>query len=137
MSTFEDRLRRELPALADALRAARSDRLRETVDTAPAASGVVAGLHPQPVGACRAVTAGWYHSCAIAADDTIVCWGDNDWGQIDAPVGVHKAVDRESVPEQSDLWGTSNPRPNDAFVSAADPGLGILPGSPDESVNPV
>ena len=42
----------------------------------------------------------------------------------------------ESVPEQSDLWGTSNPRPNDAFVSAGDPGLGILPGSPDESGMP-
>ena len=39
----------------------------------------------------------------------------------------------ESVPEQSDLWGTSNPRPNDAFGTTADPGLGILPGSPEEA----
>ncbi|MYB28529.1 MAG: oxidoreductase [Acidimicrobiaceae bacterium] len=39
----------------------------------------------------------------------------------------------ESVPEQSDLWGTSNPRPNDAFGATADPGLGILPGSPEEA----
>ena len=39
----------------------------------------------------------------------------------------------ESVPEQADLWGTSNPRPNDAFGTTADPGLGILPGSPDEA----
>ena len=39
----------------------------------------------------------------------------------------------ESVPEQSDLWGTSNPRPNDAFGATADPGLGILPGSPQEA----
>ena len=39
----------------------------------------------------------------------------------------------ESVPEQSDLWGTSNPRPNDAFGTIPDPGLGILPGSPQEA----
>lgn len=39
----------------------------------------------------------------------------------------------ESVPEQSDLWGTSNPRPDDAFGTTADPGLGILPGSPQEA----
>ncbi len=39
----------------------------------------------------------------------------------------------ESVPEQSDLWGTSNPRPNDAFGATADPGLGILPNSPEET----
>jgi catechol 2,3-dioxygenase-like lactoylglutathione lyase family enzyme len=38
----------------------------------------------------------------------------------------------QSVPEQADLWGTSNPRPNDAFGAVADPGLGILPGSPEE-----
>ena len=38
-----------------------------------------------------------------------------------------------SVPEQSDLWGTANPRPNDAFIAPADPGLGILPGSPHEA----
>ena len=39
----------------------------------------------------------------------------------------------ESLPEQADLWGTSNPRPNDAFGATADPGLGILPGSPEEA----
>ena len=37
-----------------------------------------------------------------------------------------------SVPEQSDLWGTSNPRPNDAFLTPTDPGLGLLPGAPGE-----
>ena len=39
----------------------------------------------------------------------------------------------ESVPEQSDLWGTSNPRPNSEFAGPADPGLGILPNTPAES----
>ena len=37
-------------------------------------------------GAYRAVSAGWGHSCAIrSADGTIVCWGDNEYGQSDAP----------------------------------------------------
>lgn len=39
----------------------------------------------------------------------------------------------QSVPEQSDLWGTSNPRPNDAFGTTPDPGLGILPNTPLEA----
>ena len=38
----------------------------------------------------------------------------------------------QSTPEQSDLWGTSNPRPNEAFLTPADPGLGTVPGSPGE-----
>lgn len=38
----------------------------------------------------------------------------------------------QSVPEQSDLWGTSNPRPNDVFLTPTDPGLGVVPGAPGE-----
>lgn len=38
----------------------------------------------------------------------------------------------QSVPEQSDIWGTSNPRPNAEFVGQRDPGLGIVPGGPGE-----
>lgn len=37
-----------------------------------------------------------------------------------------------SAPEQSDLWGTSNPRPRDEFVGRRDPGLGIVPGGAGE-----
>ena len=32
------------------------------------------------------------HSCAVAADDTLACWGSNEFGQADAPVGTYKAV---------------------------------------------
>jgi len=28
------------------------------------------------------------HSCAIRADQTIACWGDNEFGESDAPSGV-------------------------------------------------
>ena len=38
------------------------------------------------------VSAGDSHSCAVATDDTITCWGDNGWGQADAPTGTYKAV---------------------------------------------
>ena len=39
-----------------------------------------------------AITAGSEHSCAIAPDATIDCWGSNDWGQTDAPDGLFTAI---------------------------------------------
>jgi catechol 2,3-dioxygenase-like lactoylglutathione lyase family enzyme len=33
----------------------------------------------------------------------------------------------ESVPEQSDMWGTANPRPGEAFIGRPDPGTGDPP----------
>ena len=38
------------------------------------------------------VAVGRSHSCAIRADQTIACWGDNRYGQIDAPVGHFTAI---------------------------------------------
>ena len=43
-------------------------------------------------GAYKAVAIGSGHSCAIATDHTIVCWGNNDAGQADAPSGTFEAV---------------------------------------------
>ena len=40
----------------------------------------------------EAVTTSREHSCGLRTDDTIVCWGYNDWGQADAPGGRFKAV---------------------------------------------
>ena len=40
----------------------------------------------------KAVTAGKNHSCAIATDDTITCWGANWEGEVDAPAGTYKTV---------------------------------------------
>ena len=40
----------------------------------------------------EAVTAGSYHSCAIAADRSITCWGSNNFGQAGAPAGTYKAI---------------------------------------------
>ncbi len=59
-----------------------------------------------------------------------ICEFTTELKVVDSPDWV--ASTWQSVPEQSDLWGTSNPRPNDAFRGVPDPGLGILPGSPEE-----
>ena len=45
-----------------------------------------------PSGTFKIVTAGSYHSCAVRTDDTITCWGRNDYGQTDAPSGTFKTV---------------------------------------------
>ncbi|WP_420432635.1 Ig-like domain-containing protein [Candidatus Poriferisocius sp.] len=39
-----------------------------------------------------AIAIGAFHSCAIATDQTINCWGNNDRGQTDAPDGKHTAI---------------------------------------------
>ncbi len=58
-----------------------------------------------------------------------VCEFTTELMAVDSPDWVVRTW--EAVPEQSDLWGTSNPRPR-AFGASGDPGLGIVPGSPEE-----
>jgi alpha-tubulin suppressor-like RCC1 family protein len=56
-------------------------------------------------GAAIAVTAGSVHSCALLADSTVQCWGDNTWGQLGSgdfepsrlPVAVSGLVDAVAV----------------------------------------
>ncbi len=45
-----------------------------------------------------AVTAGDAHSCALRTDGTITCWGNNEWGQADAPGGSFSAVTAGGAP---------------------------------------
>ena len=40
----------------------------------------------------KTVSAGGWHSCGVRADDTITCWGNNEYGQADAPAGAFKTV---------------------------------------------
>ena len=30
----------------------------------------------------KSLVAGWYHTCAVLNDDTVKCWGSNDYGQL-------------------------------------------------------
>ena len=46
----------------------------------------------QPAGGFIAISAGGFHSCAIRADNTAVCWGDNRFGKADAPPGQYTAI---------------------------------------------
>ena len=39
-----------------------------------------------------AVDAGSEHTCGLRTDNTIVCWGNNGWGQTEAPDGQYQAV---------------------------------------------
>ena len=39
-----------------------------------------------------AVSTARWHSCALRSDAAIVCWGDNEDGQTDAPAGAYIAV---------------------------------------------
>ena len=40
----------------------------------------------------KAVSAGGTHNCGIRTNDTITCWGSNNFGKADAPAGGFKAV---------------------------------------------
>jgi hypothetical protein len=44
------------------------------------------GLVDEDCGAAQ-VSAGWYHSCAVEDSGELQCWGDNRYGQLDAPEG--------------------------------------------------
>lgn len=52
-------------------------------------ANVATALHP--CGA-KAVAAGYSHCVAIAADNTVVVWGDNDYGQLNVPNGLSDVV---------------------------------------------
>ena len=40
----------------------------------------------------QTVSAGSWHSCGLRAGGRVICWGRNDYGQSDVPVGVFQAV---------------------------------------------
>ena len=49
-----------------------------------------------PRGTFKAVAAGARHSCGVRINGTITCWGDNTYGQTEAPAGKFTAVDSGS-----------------------------------------
>ena len=42
--------------------------------------------------AYQTVSAGGYHSCGVRTDNTITCWGRNEYGQADAPAGAFQTM---------------------------------------------
>ena len=55
------------------------------------------GLIASPPPLLPDVAAGDIHTCAIGTDATIVCWGDNTFGQADPPEGTFKAVEAGAI----------------------------------------
>ena len=60
-------------------------------DTTELPSASFDGLDPLVDGG-GLISAGKRHSCAIKTDRTLSCWGDNDYGQADAPTGEFTSV---------------------------------------------
>ena len=55
------------------------------------AIGLIEAPPPKPP-TFKAITAGGFHSCAVRTNGTIVCWGNNEDGQSNAPSGTFTAV---------------------------------------------
>ena len=64
------------------------------VDTQLVPGGCGTEPDPQPAGQTpsgfTAIAAGDWHSCGIRPDNTAVCWGNNSYGQSEAPAGVSR-----------------------------------------------
>ncbi|HEX7291453.1 MAG TPA: hypothetical protein VF250_10035 [Conexibacter sp.] len=59
----------------------------------PPGEDVDDGEADPPPGAFKAVTAGWSHTCAIRADDTVACWGEDSWtGKTHPPSGAFAQI---------------------------------------------
>ena len=78
-------------------------------------------LPTEPAVTYKTLTAGLSHTCAIASDDTITCWGDNTYGEADAPEGAYKSVTAGSShtcaiasDDTITCWGSNSFRQSDA-----------------------
>ena len=101
---------------------------KSTIATATATATATA-----PITHSNAISAAWFHTCAIRTDSTVDCWGFDLWGQATPPAGGFTAV--SAGPSNtcglradgtvecwgSDHWGQASP-PAGTFtaVSAGD-----------------
>ena len=95
-------------------------RCRFDIDTQLVPQGCANQPDPQPTtqpaaSGFTAISAGDEHSCGIRADNTIACWGDNIFGQADAPAGQFTAIstgDEHSCGIRADntaeCWGNNS-----------------------------
>lgn len=56
---------------------------------------------PSPAPARNRIAAGDLHTCAIASDDVVWCWGDNSYGQLGSSAHAGLANSRSLVPVQA------------------------------------
>jgi hypothetical protein len=63
-----------------------------------AASVLLALAAPaEAAGSFKSVSAGYFHTCGVKADDTLACWGNNDYGEATPPAGSFKSVSAGAV----------------------------------------
>ena len=79
----------------------------------------------QPAHSVTAITAGLYHSCGIRADSTVECWGNNEYGQADAPAGAFTAIAASNfhtcgirADSTAECWGRNDEGQADAPAGA-------------------
>ena len=66
---------------------------RDTTDTDGTTSTTTSVASTSTPSGYLAITAGGTHTCALRADKTVTCWGNNQYGQTNAPNGIYTAVD--------------------------------------------
>ena len=64
----------------------------ETADKAIVRDLILEMLAPDPTGGYSAITAGDSHTCALSANQAVICWGDNTYGQLHEIDGQYSAI---------------------------------------------
>ncbi len=65
---------------------------------------------PSDLTSVATISAGANHTCALRIDGTVVCWGDNGWGQTSGPTGV------DLTPDQPQTISFTSVAPNPGIV---------------------
>ena len=79
------------------------------------------GLVASPAPMLPEVAAGDVHTCATRADATVVCWGDNTFGQADPPEGTFKTVEAGAIHTCAIRHGGAVACWGDNYLGQADP----------------
>ena len=76
----------------------------------------------EPASGYRAVSAGSAHSCGVRTNGEVTCWGNNEFGQVDAPAGEFISVSADGahscglrVDGTVACWGDNSSRQSEAF----------------------
>ncbi len=63
----------------------------------PVPSATYAPVADPPPGAFAAISVGGRGACALTSEAEAVCWGDNEYGQLDVPPGRYTAISKSKI----------------------------------------